>query len=93
MEPDSSQWGLNFPNQYSTLLLTETNNTRTTYGGSEPFSKLEVDPRLSSCSPGTAFSIEYNEDRGHLNSLADVRKIKRVNDKTPGTCYSCKSLR
>lgn len=40
LEPDRSQWGLNFPNQYSTLLKTETNNTRTTYGGSEPYSKL-----------------------------------------------------
>jgi nitrite reductase (cytochrome c-552) len=40
---------------------------------------------------GYGFSIEYNEDRGHLNSLTDVREIKRVNDTTPGTCYSCKS--
>lgn len=91
MEPDSSQWGLNFPNQYSTLLLTETNNTRTAYGGSEPYSKLEVDPRMLKLFAGYGFSIEYNEDRGHLNSVADVRKIKRVNEKTPATCYSCKS--
>ena len=90
-EPDSSQWGLNFPNQYSTFLLTETNNTRTGYGGSEPFSKLEVDPRLVKLFAGYGFSIEYNEDRGHMNALSDVRKIKRVNEKTPATCYSCKS--
>jgi hypothetical protein len=32
MEPDSSKWGVNFPNQYSTLLKTEDNN-RTTFGG------------------------------------------------------------
>jgi nitrite reductase (cytochrome c-552) len=91
MEPDSSQWGLNFPNQYTTLLKTETNNTPTTYGGSQPFSKLEVDPRLVKLFAGYGFSIEYNEDRGHLNSVSDVRKIKRVNEKTPATCYSCKS--
>ncbi len=91
MEPDSSQWGLNFPNQYSTLLKTETNSTPTTYGGSQPYSKLETDPRLVKLFAGYSFSIEYNEDRGHLNSLADVRKIKRVNEKTPATCYSCKS--
>ena len=36
MEPDSSKWGQNFPNQYSTILMTEANNTRTVYGGSEP---------------------------------------------------------
>ena len=34
MEPDSSIWGTNFPNQYSSLLKTYDTNTRTTYGGS-----------------------------------------------------------
>lgn len=91
MEPDSSQWGLNFPNQYTTLLKTESNHTRTMFGGSEPYSKLEADPRLVKLFAGYGFSIEYNEDRGHLNTLADVRKIKRVNETTPATCYSCKS--
>jgi nitrite reductase (cytochrome c-552) len=91
MEPDSSKWGVNFPNQYSTILLTETNNQRTGYGGSEPYSKLETDPRLLVLFAGYGFSKEYNEDRGHLNSLTDVRETARINDKTPGTCYSCKS--
>ncbi|HSQ25552.1 MAG TPA: ammonia-forming cytochrome c nitrite reductase subunit c552 [Anaerolineales bacterium] len=91
MDPNSSNWGVNFPNQYSTLLLTETNNNRTAYGGSEPFSKLEADPRLLDLFAGYSFSKEYNEERGHLNSLVDVRAIKRVDETTPGTCYSCKS--
>ncbi len=91
MEPDSSKWGQNFPNQYATFLMTEANNTRTTYGGSEPFSKLEADPRLLILFGGYSFSIEYNEERGHANALTDVRAIARVNETTPGTCYSCKS--
>lgn len=91
MEPDSSKWGLNYPNQYSTLLKTKENNIRTTYGGSEPFSHLEDDPRLLTLFAGYGFSIDYNDDRGHLWSLEDVRATKRVNDTTPGTCYSCKS--
>ena len=37
MDPDSSNWGINFPNQYSTFLKTETNNTRTAFGGSERY--------------------------------------------------------
>ncbi len=90
-EPDSAQWGLNFPNEYSTFLLTTTNNTRTAYGGSEPYSKLEADPRLLELFAGYSFSKEYNEDRGHGDSLTDVRATLRVNEKTPGTCYSCKS--
>lgn len=91
MEADSAVWGQNFPNQYSTFLLTGKNATRTSYGGSEPFSKLEVDPRLVTLFAGYGFSKDYNEDRGHMHSLEDVRATLRVNDKTPGTCYSCKS--
>lgn len=91
MEPDSSKWGDNFPNQYSTWKLTETNDLKTAYGGSNPYSKLEQDPRLLTIFAGNAFSIEYNEDRGHGNSLTDVRNIKRINEKSPATCYSCKS--
>ncbi len=91
MEPDPAEWGINFPNQYSTFLKTETNNTRTNYGGSEPFSRLEFDPRLVTLFAGYGFSKDYNEDRGHGNSLKDVRETLRVNEKTPGTCYSCKA--
>ncbi len=91
MEPDSEQWGVNFPNQYTTLLQTESNQTRTVYGGSEAYSKLEDDPRLVTLFAGYGFSKDYNEERGHLNSLSDVRETLRVNETTPGTCYSCKS--
>jgi nitrite reductase (cytochrome c-552) len=90
-EPDSSVWGINFPNQYSTLVKTGENKIRTTYGGSDPFSKLEEDPYLLTLFAGYGFSLEYNEDRGHAHSLEDVREIKRVNETTKATCYSCKS--
>jgi nitrite reductase (cytochrome c-552) len=90
-EADSSKWGLNFPNQYSTFKQTETNTTRTVYGGSAPFDKLVEDPRLVKLFAGMPFSVHYDEDRGHMHSLADVRHTKRLNDKTPATCYACKS--
>lgn len=86
LEPDSAIWGQNFPNQYSTFLQTEFNNIRTPFGGSEPYSKLEEDPRLVRLFAGMAFSIEYNEDRGHRNALFDVQNTARVNEKTPATC-------
>ena len=90
-EPESALWGRNFPNEYSTYQETLTNNTRTKYGGSEKFSRLAEDPRLVILFKGYTFEKEYNEDRGHLNSLTDVRATKRLNEKTAGTCYSCKS--
>ncbi|MGC1378430.1 MAG: ammonia-forming cytochrome c nitrite reductase subunit c552, partial [Anaerolineales bacterium] len=97
MEPDSAKWGLNFPNQWSSFQKTATNNVRTTYGGSEKFSHLLEDPRQVILFAGYPFSKDYNEERGHANSLIDVRATKRLNlnDADPkhnhATCYSCKS--
>ncbi len=91
MEPDSSKWGINFPNQWSSLQKTETNNIDTTYGGSSKFSHLERDPRQVILFAGYPFSKEYNDDRGHANAVKDVNEIKRINETTPATCYSCKS--
>jgi nitrite reductase (cytochrome c-552) len=91
MEADSAKWGVNFPNQWSTLQKTKENATKTEFGGSVGQSKLEEDPRLVTLFAGYGFSIDYNDERGHLWSLEDVRATKRVNEKTPGTCYSCKS--
>ena len=91
MEPDSEKWGINFPNQYTSFMKTETNNIDTTYAGSSQFSWLERDPRQVILFAGYGFSKDYNDDRGHANALEDVRATLRVNEKTPGTCYSCKS--
>lgn len=91
MEPNSELWGRNFANQYSSLLKTKNNATDTTYGGSSKFSHLEKDPRQVILFTGYSFSLEYNDDRGHEWAVQDVREIKRVNETTPGTCYSCKS--
>jgi nitrite reductase (cytochrome c-552) len=90
-EPDSARWGVNFPNQHATWRLTSANAARTTYGGSVNLDKLAVDPRLVTLFAGYPFSKGYTEDRGHGNSLIDVRDTKRVNELTPGTCYSCKA--
>ncbi len=97
MEPDSSLWGENFPNQWSTLQKTKTNSVDTTYAGSSQFSWLERDPRQKILFAGYPFSKDYNDDRGHMNALEDVRNTGRLNlnlddpKHTPGTCYSCKS--
>lgn len=97
MEPDSSKWGVNFPNQWASLQQTEFNNIDTTYGGSSKFSWLERDPRQKILFAGYPFSKEYNDDRGHMNMLTDVRETDRLNlndedpKHTPATCYSCKS--
>ena len=90
-EPDPAVWGQNYPNQYSTFGQTAANIARTTYGGSENVDKLLLDPNLPILFAGMPFSKGYTEDRGHGNALTDILESARINDKTPATCYSCKS--
>lgn len=91
MEPDSSKWGINYPNQWASLQKTGTNTIDTEYGGSSKFSHLERDPRQVVLFTGYSFSKEYNDDRGHMHAVEDVNDIKRVDGTTHATCYSCKS--
>ncbi|MFZ5877910.1 MAG: ammonia-forming cytochrome c nitrite reductase subunit c552 [Chloroflexota bacterium] len=97
MEPDSSKWGINYPNQWASLQKTQGNNIDTAYGGSSAFSWLERDPRQKILFAGYPFSKDYNDDRGHMNMLKDVQETGRLNlndedpKHTPATCYSCKS--
>jgi nitrite reductase (cytochrome c-552) len=96
-EPDPAKWEVNFPREYSAYMKT----TKTSqlvdyskygrYGGSEAFSRLDKYPDLKRLFAGYPFSVEYNEDRGHMNAVEDVIKIKRLGDKKPGTCMTCKS--
>ena len=91
LEPDSSIWGLNYPNEYSSLLATANNDTPTFYGGSAQKSYLVLDPRLVILFAGYSFAKDYNQPRGHQNTIVDVQATKRVTATTHATCYSCKS--
>lgn len=96
-EPDAAAWGENFPAQYDRYKMTmktselEEYSAYGRYGGSEAFSRLDKYPNLKRLFAGYAFAVEYNEDRGHLRAVEDVLAIKRLGDKKPGTCMTCKS--
>ncbi len=60
LEPDSSVWGLNYPNQYASLIKTADNDTPTAYGGSNQVSYLETDPRLVILFAGYPFGRDYS---------------------------------
>ena len=94
-EPDPAVWGQNFPGQYnaySRTLNTE-NLVKYTgkYGGPVPYDKLARDPTLVRLFAGYPFSVEYKEERGHLNAMTDVVATKRLGDAKPGTCITCKT--
>ncbi len=96
-EPDPAVWGRNFPNEYEAHLKTMKTSELIRYsdygryGGSEAFSKLDRSPDLKTIFAGSAFSVEYKEERGHLWALKDVNETARLGDKKPGTCMTCKS--
>lgn len=96
LEPDSAQWGKNFPREYQAWLRTAEMGPSTKYGGPQPFSWLERDPRLKLLFAGYPFSVEYNDDRGHAYTIEDVGKTARRDPARggkpqPGTCMTCKS--
>lgn len=96
-EPDPAVWGMNFPQQYEdwrSTLRTSTFDDYSKYGrygGSEAFSRLDKYPDYRRIFAGNAFSVEYNEDRGHANALNDMLSIQRLGDQKPGACMTCKS--
>ena len=96
-EPDPALWGRNFPAEYDAYLRTMRTAELVSYspfgryGGSEAFSRLDKYPELVRLFAGYPFSIEYREERGHLNAVADMLATKRLGDAKPGTCMTCKS--
>lgn len=90
-ETDPKVWGENFPFEYDTYTKTQVVEGRTFYGGSEVYSKLEKFPNLITLFAGYPFSEDYDEERRHYYSLTDVTTTKRINEKSPNTCITCKS--
>lgn len=88
-EADPAVWGRKYPRHYDTYLR---NNevSRTEYGGSDKYSKLEREPAIRTLFAGMGFSKEYNEDRGHTYALEDIRMIDPKR-KSVGTCITCKT--
>ena len=88
---------MNFPREYAAYQKTmETSklvdySKYGRYGGSEAFSRLDKYPNLMRMFAGYPFSVEYREEQGHLRAVEDVVATKRLGDKKPGTCMTCKS--
>jgi nitrite reductase (cytochrome c-552) len=88
----AEEFGKFYPKQYDTYLKTaEMSNEGSKYGGSLEYSKLAQWPFLKEIFAGYGFSLEYNEDRGHVYTLEDVKKIKRINEDSVASCWTCKS--
>ncbi|MGZ0654951.1 ammonia-forming cytochrome c nitrite reductase subunit c552 [Coraliomargarita sp. W4R53] len=90
---DPAQWGVNWPKQYESYLLTaETTRTRFGgHGGSEalPEEKIDRDPWLKRMFKGYAFSIDYRDRRGHAYMLEDQEQTERLSKPQSGSCLHC----
>ena len=90
---DPAPWGINWPRQYDSYLLTA-QTTRTRFGGhggSEalPAEKIERDPWLKKMFLGYAFSIDYRDRRGHAFMLKDQEDTQRLTKPQSGSCLHC----
>lgn len=90
-ESDPAKWGVNFPRQYASFREMDDSTTTTTYSGSFPRDLLAETPANVVLFAGYPFAKDYLQARGHTHALEDVEKSKRISEKTPGTCWTCKS--
>ncbi len=90
--PTASQWAKRFPLE---VKMNESNKlmapSPTGYGGSVQFQRVELLPEISTNFKGSPFLKDYAEDRGHVYALEDLLASKRIGEKTPGACLSCKT--
>jgi len=90
-EPRNEVWGDAFPREWETYLHTIDTTFATKYGGNASIDMLERYPNLVILWAGYAFAKGYNQGRGHLHAIEDVRNSLRTGQPQPATCWTCKS--
>ncbi len=95
---DNSYWGKMYPREYQSYLKTSDTSFRSKYNGAATVDLLSDNPSMVILFAGYAFSKDYKQARGHyyavndvLNSLRTGAPMKPADDKTPATCWTCKS--
>ncbi|MGA2545423.1 MAG: ammonia-forming cytochrome c nitrite reductase subunit c552 [Rectinemataceae bacterium] len=61
------------------------------YDGSVPVEKAIAQPAMGINYKGSAYATSFKEKRGHVYSWEDISTTKRLNDKTPASCITCKT--
>jgi nitrite reductase (cytochrome c-552) len=90
-ETQSSKWGENYPREYESYKKMAESTTATKYGGASQRDYLEATPANVILFAGYSFAKEYRQARGHVHAVEDVSTTKRLSEKTPATCWTCKS--
>ncbi|MGS0745339.1 ammonia-forming cytochrome c nitrite reductase subunit c552 [Syntrophomonas erecta subsp. sporosyntropha] len=82
-EMRSEVWGKFYPRHWDSYQA-NLNNT-------EKPSHFETKPYMKTIYAGFGFAAEYNEPRGHLYTLEDIRDIDPARKKSGAACNTCKS--
>lgn len=90
-EGDNAKWGQNFPREYKSWEMTKEEKSVTKFGGSQTKDYLAMKPELVIIFAGMPFSKDFKTPRGHYHAVDDVKQTGRINEKSPGTCWTCKS--
>ncbi|HRF60363.1 MAG TPA: ammonia-forming cytochrome c nitrite reductase subunit c552 [Fimbriimonadaceae bacterium] len=90
-EADNAKWGQSFPREYNSWESTKHLDENTKHGGSGDRDYLAENPNLVVMWAGYPFANDFKQARGHYHAVEDVTKTGRLNEKTPGTCWTCKS--
>ncbi len=98
LEPRNEVWGENFPRQYESYMRTADTTFTSKYNTSATADVLADNPRMVILWSGYAFSMDYNQPRGHFHAIEDVHKTLRIGAPMdgrpsiqPNTCWTCKS--
>jgi nitrite reductase (cytochrome c-552) len=89
-EEDPAVWGKYYPRQYASYMKNR-EESKTEFGGSVRYSHLDKKPYIRVLFKGYGFGEDYNEERGHVYSVTDVRETKRITPKTAASCWNCKT--
>lgn len=90
-EPRNEVWGESFQRQWETYQQTLDTTYAIKYGGNVTVDMLERYPNLVILWAGYAFAKGYNQGRGHLYAIEDIRNTLRTGTPQPATCWTCKS--
>ncbi|AGA69012.1 formate-dependent nitrite reductase, periplasmic cytochrome c552 subunit [Desulfitobacterium dichloroeliminans LMG P-21439] len=82
-EVDPAVWGQYYPVHYQTYLQNGENTDMPSHFETKPYMKLLY--------AGLGYSNEFNEPRGHVYTLEDIRAVDSSRYKVGASCNTCKS--
>ncbi len=82
-EADPAVWGKYYPKHYDSYMENLKNTDKPSHFETKPYMELLY--------AGLGYANEFNEPRGHLYTLEDIREVDPSRYKTGAACNTCKS--